>query len=46
MKGCSAYAVQASIHGGGRLMFTTTRRYPVLTQEHPSTLEIILEKVG
>ncbi len=40
------YAVQASIRVDGRLTFTTTEHYPVLTGGAPADVEVVLEKVG
>jgi uncharacterized lipoprotein YbaY len=37
------YSVQADITSGSSVLFTTTRAYLVLTQGHPSDIEVVLE---
>ncbi len=39
------YAVQARILENGRLRFTTTRSYPVITNGSPNTVEVIVNPV-
>lgn len=40
------YAVQARITSGGKLQFTTTRAYLVLTGGHPEHVDLVLDMVG
>lgn len=40
------YAVRAQILAGGRLMFTTTRNYPVITKGNPGKADIWLERAA
>lgn len=40
------YAVQARIEADGKLLFTTTSAYNVITQGNPTNLEIVLESVA
>ena len=40
------YVVRARILLDGRLLFTSDAVYPVLTQGHPSTVSMILRRVG
>jgi len=40
------YAVRATIAVDGKLMFTTTTRYAVITRDNPTEVELVLEKVG
>jgi putative lipoprotein len=40
------YAVRAQILAGGRLMFTSTQMYPVITRGNPNTAELILQRVA
>lgn len=39
------YAVRASIYVEDQLRFTTTRRYGVITQDSPTTIEVIVDPV-
>jgi uncharacterized lipoprotein YbaY len=40
------YSVQADITSGSSVLFTTTTAYLVLTQGHPSEIEVVLESVS
>jgi putative lipoprotein len=40
------YSIRAQILAGGHLMFTTTRDHLVITQGHPGTADILLERVS
>jgi putative lipoprotein len=40
------YAVSARIEDGGKLLFITDTRYPVLTRGAPSHVELVLRQVG
>jgi putative lipoprotein len=40
------YSVQADITAGSSVLFTTTTAYRVLTQGHPSDIEVVLEAVS
>lgn len=37
------YAVRATIHSPGRMMFTTTTSYPVITQGNPTRVNLMLD---
>ena len=39
------YAVEATVRAGDRLLYRTNRRVPVLTQDNPARVAILLEKV-
>ncbi|HIK43418.1 MAG TPA: YbaY family lipoprotein, partial [Leptolyngbyaceae cyanobacterium M65_K2018_010] len=41
-----SYAVQARITVDGQLRFINTTRFPVITQGHPSQVEVRVEPVG
>jgi uncharacterized lipoprotein YbaY len=40
------YSVRAEIRDGERLLFTTDTNYPVITQNNPRTVEIVVVPVG
>ena len=42
----STYAVQARILADGKLLFTTTQAYPVITHGNPLDVNIVLQQVG
>jgi putative lipoprotein len=39
------YAVRATITSAGRMMFTTTTAYLVITQENPTQVNLVLQRV-
>lgn len=39
------YAVRAQISVDGQLWFTTTERYPVITQGNPTNVDLVLQRV-
>jgi putative lipoprotein len=41
-----SYAVQARIEEGGRLRFISDRRYPVITRDAPTKVDLMLRSVG
>lgn len=41
-----SYVVRATITEGGKLSFTTDTRYPVITRDSPTHLDLVLVKVG
>lgn len=41
-----SYAVRATIRSGGRLLFTTDRRYAVITAGNPTHVDMLLVRVG
>jgi len=41
-----SYAVQARIEDGGRLLFVSDQRYPVLTRGAPASVTMVLKSVG
>ena len=41
-----SYAVQARIEDGGRLLFITDQRYPVITRGAPAEVNLLLRSVG
>lgn len=42
----NTYAVQARILVDGKLLFTTTQAYPVITHGNPLDVNIVLQQVG
>jgi copper homeostasis protein (lipoprotein) len=40
------YAVRARVTLAGRLLFTTDQSYPVITQGSPTTVEVLMKRVG
>lgn len=46
IKAQSTYAVRASILAEGKLLFTTTQSYPVITRGNPLDVNLILQRVG
>jgi putative lipoprotein len=40
------YALRATIRSAGRMMFTTTTAYRVITQGNPTQVNLMLERVG
>lgn len=40
------YALRATISSAGRMIFTTTTSYPVITQGHPTKVNLMLERVA
>lgn len=42
----NSYAIQAEIRDGGRLLFITETRYPVITQGNPRSVEVTVVPVG
>ncbi|MBK9153999.1 MAG: YbaY family lipoprotein [Chloracidobacterium sp.] len=42
----NSYAIQAEIRDGGRLLFITDTRYPVITQGNPRSVEVTVVPVG
>ena len=46
IKATHTYAIEASIAIGRKRTFLTTTSYPVITQGHPSEIEVVLEKIN
>jgi putative lipoprotein len=42
----NTYAVRASILAEGKLLFTTTQSYPVITRGNPLDVNLVLQRVG
>ncbi|MFO7169320.1 MAG: YbaY family lipoprotein [Chloroflexota bacterium] len=42
----NTYAVRATIEAGGQLLFTTTEAVLVITQGHPTTVELVLQRAS
>jgi putative lipoprotein len=40
------YALRATISSAGRMMFTTTNSYPVITRGNPTKVNLMLERVA
>jgi putative lipoprotein len=40
------YAVRATISSAGKMMFTTTTVYPVITRGNPTEVNLMLQRVG
>jgi putative lipoprotein len=41
-----SYAVRATIQSAGRMMFTTSTAYPVITRGNPTQVNLMLERVA
>ncbi len=41
-----SYAVSARIEDGGKLLFVSDKRYPVITRGAPTNVELVLRPVG